>query len=418
MYCGSCLQDNALAAALHSSGVDIQLVPTYTPIRTDEADQSQQEVFFGGINVYLQQKLPWWGRLPGFLSRWLDNPRLIRWVTSRGMETNAALLGDLTVSMLQGADGNQRAEVERVVRWLDRHAQPELVQFSNVLIAACAKTIKERLNVPVLVTLQGDDLFLSDLGPEHQQAALQQIRDIDRSVDAYVVHSQFYADHMASFLGIDRAKFRQVPLAISSDRFGVAPDAARTGPPTIGYLARLAPEKGLHLLVEAFEQIRAQPETAETRLLIAGWLGADQTGYAEELFQRLRDQCGEESFEYRGAVSREEKRQFLADVDVVAVPTVFQEPKGLYVLESLASGKPVVQPNHGIFPELLASTAGGRLFEANDVTDLTRQLTELLLNEPNRRELGEAGQANVAERHSARVAAAALRRVYDELLGL
>ena len=58
MYCGSCLHDNTLAAALLELGEDVVLVPTYTPLRTDEPDVSIDRVFFGGINVYLQEKVP------------------------------------------------------------------------------------------------------------------------------------------------------------------------------------------------------------------------------------------------------------------------------------------------------------------------------------------------------------------------
>ena len=138
MYCGSCLQDSALAAALMRAGIDVQLVPTYTPIQTDLTDASSGPVFFGGINVYLEQKFPWWSRLPDTFIRWLDHPAVIRFAAGRGIQTNAGLLGALTVSMLQGARGRQRTEVRRLVEWLQQHARPNLVHFSNVLIAAAA----------------------------------------------------------------------------------------------------------------------------------------------------------------------------------------------------------------------------------------------------------------------------------------
>ena len=81
MYCGTCLHDNTLAAALLSAGTDLLLVPTYTPIRTDEEDLSEKRVFFGGINVYLQQKLGLFRHTPWFLDRLLDAPPLLRWVS-------------------------------------------------------------------------------------------------------------------------------------------------------------------------------------------------------------------------------------------------------------------------------------------------------------------------------------------------
>ena len=56
MYCGTCIHDNTLATALKRLGVDVALIPTYTPLRTDEQDVSIDRVFYGGINVFLQQK--------------------------------------------------------------------------------------------------------------------------------------------------------------------------------------------------------------------------------------------------------------------------------------------------------------------------------------------------------------------------
>src|SRR3972149_3165394 len=105
MYCGSCLHDNTLAAALLELGHDVLLMPTYTPIRTDERDVSQKRLFFGGINVYLQQKSALFRHTPWWLDRVLDRPGLIKLATKLGPGVDAARLGDLTVSMLEGAHG-------------------------------------------------------------------------------------------------------------------------------------------------------------------------------------------------------------------------------------------------------------------------------------------------------------------------
>ena len=57
MYCGTCIHDNTLVAIIQKKGHDIALIPTYTPLRTDEENVSLNRVFYGGVNVYLQQKL-------------------------------------------------------------------------------------------------------------------------------------------------------------------------------------------------------------------------------------------------------------------------------------------------------------------------------------------------------------------------
>src|SRR5579871_5737536 len=145
MYCGSCLHDNTLASALLAGGHEVLLVPTYTPIRTDEADVSQKRVFFGGINVYLQQKLSLFRHTPWMLDRLLDAPRLLRWVSRFAIRTRAEDLGGLTVSMLRGEHGHQRKEVDKLVAWLASEVRPDLIQLSNALISGLVGEVKRRL---------------------------------------------------------------------------------------------------------------------------------------------------------------------------------------------------------------------------------------------------------------------------------
>ena len=53
MFCGSCMHDNTWARSLKNAGAQVTLLPTYTPLRLDEHDESSNPVFLGGINVYL-----------------------------------------------------------------------------------------------------------------------------------------------------------------------------------------------------------------------------------------------------------------------------------------------------------------------------------------------------------------------------
>ncbi len=81
MYCGSCMKDNTLVSALIQQGHDALLIPTYTPIRTDEEDVSQGKVFFGGINVYLQQKSWLFRHSPWIFDKLLNFRWLLNWVS-------------------------------------------------------------------------------------------------------------------------------------------------------------------------------------------------------------------------------------------------------------------------------------------------------------------------------------------------
>src|SRR5205085_7765929 len=71
MICGSCLHDNTLARALLTLGNDVQLIPLYTPIRTDEENVSAGRIYYGGINMYLQQRWPLFRWLPTWFACWM-----------------------------------------------------------------------------------------------------------------------------------------------------------------------------------------------------------------------------------------------------------------------------------------------------------------------------------------------------------
>lgn len=416
MFCGSCMHDNTLAAALRRLNVDIQLIPTYTPIRTDEDDVSVDRVFFGGVNVYLQQKFPLFRHLPPLLDRWLDQPRFLRWVTSRGISVDPRELGALTVSMLRGAHGYQRKEVGRLCRWLKNSLRPDLVVLSNMLIGGCIPEIKRILGVPVLVTLQGDDSFLDYLPEPYRGEALKSIREIARSVDGFLVNSRYYSQYMAEYFELPADRLHQVPLGIDVrdfSRFLDPSGRAPEGPPwRIGYLARLSPEKGLHVLVDAFLELCRRPGMEGVELHVAGWQGEDQRDYVLEQFAKL---CMAEPggvFHFAGSVERAAKLDFLSRLHVLSVPTTYRDPKGLFVLEALAAGVPVVQPDHGAFPEMLEATGGGLLAKAGDPVALADRLYEILTDPARRARLASAGQAAVHQRLNAQQMAEATLQAY------
>src|SRR5690348_9906025 len=112
MYCGGCIRDNALVGALRRAGHDALMVPLYTPIKTDEPSNSYDRIFFGGLNVYLQQKSAIFRKMPGWLDRPLDSAALLQWVAGFGVKTRAEDVGDLMISMLKGEDGYQAKELE------------------------------------------------------------------------------------------------------------------------------------------------------------------------------------------------------------------------------------------------------------------------------------------------------------------
>jgi glycosyltransferase involved in cell wall biosynthesis len=414
MFCGSCLRDNTLAAALAALGHDALLIPTYTPLRTDEADVSQPRVFFGGVNVYLQQKSALFRHTPRWLDRLLDSPRLLRWASRFAVQIEAKKLGELTLSMLRGEHGRQRKELAKLVDWLAAGVRPQLVNLTNVLLSGMVPEMKQRLGVPVLATLQGDDIFLEALPEPYRGQALDLIRAHCRHIDGFLTTSAYYADFMAGYLGLPRERVHVVYPGLNLAGHG-GPRPPRDGsPPTVGYFARVCPEKGLHLLAEAFRLLSQEADAPACRLRASGWLGPDQRAYFDGVQRRLKEAGLADRFEYVEAPDHAGKVRFLQSLDVLSVPTTYREPKGLYVLEALANGVPVVQPRHGSFPELIAATGGGVLVEPHDPADLARGLRQLLDDRGRREELGRKGREAVHHHFHAERMARETVAVYEQ----
>jgi glycosyltransferase involved in cell wall biosynthesis len=396
MYCGACIHDNTLATALSQLGHDVPLIPTYTPTLTDEPNVSLPRVFFGGVNVYLQQKFALFRHTPAWLDRIFDSPPLLRLASRFAGRTNPAELGELTISMLRGEEGHQRKELRKLVAWLKQHARPQIVCLTNALLAGLARAIKRELRVPVICGLPGEDLFIGGLPEPHRSQVRALLRERCRDADGFIALNRYYADYMAGYLDVPRERIHVVWPGLNLEGVGGEPPSAESkSPVTIGYFSRIAPEKGLRLLAEAYCLLRRMPEVGPTRLRAGGYLGGEQKPYLGEIRRDMaaRGLAGE--FDYAGSLDRARKIGFLRSLGVFCVPTIHPEPKGLPVLEALACGVPFVAPEHGAFPEYAEATGGGLVVTPNDPQALADGLARLVRDTQLRAEMGRRGQAAV-----------------------
>jgi len=415
MYCGSCFRDNALASELMSRGHNVMLVPLYTPTLTDEKNVSQEKVFFGGISVYLQQHAGVFRKTPWLLDKLWDSRLALKLAARRSIAVSPKALGELTVSMLKGEDGHQRKELDKLIHWLQTEPAPDIVNLSNSLLIGLAEPIKRALKRPVTCTLQGEDLFLDGLKEPYRSASLKLIRERARSVDGFLAVSDYYAEFMADYLDIPASKIHVAPVGINLEGYDPS-RPARTGPFTIGYFARVAPEKGLHVLCEAYRLLRERDDFPEARLEVAGYMGAENRAYLSGLEKKMKDWGLAREFNYRGVLDRREKIDFLHSLDVLSVPTVYKEPKGIFLLEAMANGVPVVQPAKGAFPELLERTGGGILVDADSAQSLAEGIMRICKNPLLGESLGRTGAEGVREHYSAARMAERSLEVYSAIL--
>jgi len=369
----------------------------------------------GGISVYLEQRSILFRKIPSFLTQWLDKPGVVKFFTNRkSIQVEAEHLGNLTLSMLKCENGNQSRSFERAFKWIKDEAIPEIIDFSNLLIASLAPTIKQDLKIPIVVTLQGDDLFINELKDNHKELVIKELKRIAQSIDGFITFSDFYAQKMSNLLDIPIEKFHIVSLGINTEPFS---NICRQGSEnrTFGYFGRIAPEKGFHNAVDAFIKINKNREP-KIKMLSGGWLGESDRSYFEEQTKKIDQANLSEYFNYSEAPTLEEKKDFFSKIDVFTMPTDQEEPKGIPVLEALASGLPVVQPDKGVFSAMINTTKGGVLYDDRDPSALSQELLKLIDNRGKAEALGRTGRDNVKIHFSDDKMAVDTKSVYEKLL--
>jgi len=417
MYCGSCLRDNALARALMALGHDVTLMPVYTPTKTDEDNVSHDRVLFSGVSVLLAQHLPLLRRTPWFLDAIWDSRWFLDLVSKRSVAVNPAGLGALTISTLLGERGFQRKEIEKLVHWVTGEPTWDVINIPNALLIAMAAPIRRATGRPVCVTLQGEDLFLEGLPAEDRIRSLELIREHAQHVDGFLAVSHYYREFSARYFGIPIEKIRVAPLGVSTeDLLPRGRTRLPSDPFAVGYLARVAPEKSLHLLAEAYRVLRQEKGLPPSRLEVAGYLAPEHVSYLQDIERMMQGWGLGDEFHYRGTLDRAGKIAFLHDIDVLSVPSTYVEPKGMYLLEAMSCGVPVVAPNHGAMPEMIERTGGGLLARPNDPSSFADGILALQQHPGQAREMGFNGAAGVRAHYTVQQMATCVADLYAEVL--
>ncbi len=397
-YCGVCMRDNALAKQLCAMGHDALLLPLYLPLTLDEAPVSPgAPVFFGGLNVYLQQKLPWFRNAPRWMDRWLDHPAILKWLGRFSGMTQGSDTGQITFSMLQGEAGAQGRELDKLIEWILQGERPDAIWLSTGLLAGVARRIRRETGVPVYASLQGEDSFLDGLPEPWKTLSWKEMASRLAELDGVAAPSRFFAELMERRLSLPAGTVEVIPngVAASSEMVVEPPEH-----PTVGYLARLIPGKGLGMVVDAFIELHRRGRVPEARLRCAGTVIEGDLPFLEQQKSRLAEAGLAGKSEFLCNISREEKERFLRGISLLSVPATYGEAFGLYLLEALSCGVPVVQPRTAAFPEIVGGTGGGVLVEPGSVSALAEAWEGLFLQPEIARELGLAGMRKVREEFS------------------
>ena len=389
-YCGACMRDNALAKSLLAAGHRVSLLPMYLPLQLDEETLSQTHnpIFFGGINVYLQQNLSLFRHTPRWLDDFLNNTKFLRFAAKRSHMTSARVHGEMALAMLRIEGSPFGKELDKLIDWLATE-KPDVLCLGTALQAGMIRQLKQRLGVKIICSFQGEDSFLDGLPEPFKTDCWAELRARLKDADRLVAPSQFYADLMRQRLDAPDLRIEIMPNGIDLEGY-LPPKPA--SPPVIGYLARMIREKGAGLLVSAFIHLRKNLHHPDARLHIAGACTAGDEALVASLKQQLAAAGLAEQVTWSPNISREEKAAMLSSLTLFSVPATYPEAFGLYLIEAMASGVPVVQPRASSFPEIIEESGGGVLVPAGDPDALAQAWYDLMQNHTALPSLGARGR--------------------------
>lgn len=416
-YCENCVKDGDLVKALQNAGHSITLIPLYLPLNVNDTSLVNQNtpIFFGAVSTYFKELLPRF-KFPGLLIKALNAKPLLKLAAKKAGSTRAAGLEDMTISMLNGENGNQADELEHLVDWIKGELQPDVIYLANVMLIGFAHRLKTRIGVPIVCALEDEDIWLDDMEDDSLSKIWKIISEKSVDVDAFVPVSEYYRKQMIGKIHAPIEKFHTVHIGIDLD--GYNKKSKSDGPPAIGFLSRLMESLGISIIIDAFILLKNNYGHQDLQLYLTGGNTADDRLFLEKAKSKLTLANCLKDVTIFDNYDRDSRIEFLSKLTLLSVPMIKGEAFGLFQLEALAAGVPVVQPDVGAFPEIIELTAGGVTYSPNSPEKLAEIIDELLKDPERLNSMSKTGQANVTNYFSNSKMADRLVEVYNKVIAV
>jgi len=412
-YCGNCLRDSTYVQALRKEGIDALKIPMYLPIFSDEHDLSDIPVFYGAISLYLKHKYPILRKAPAWFDKILNSGLSLKFAAKMSGSTRAHGLEDMTISMLLGEQGGQKEELDKMVDWIAEHCKADVIHLSNALLIGLAKKFQEKLDVLVVCSLQDEDVWVNAMDDHFRKKTWDLMSKRAEDVDAFFAVSEFYAGVMKEQMSIPDSKLFTSYIGVDPEDYTYINSSEKEF--TIGYISRMCEENGLEVLVEAFILFKKKPGGEGVKLIITGGSTGDDHVFLKGIKKKISEAGIMEDVIFHKDFENEGRHEFFSKVSLISVPVLEGEAFGMYLLEALASGVPVVQPALGAFPEIVDLSEGGVIYEPNKPKELAKALEDLHENTEKLSSLSKKARDGIIQHFSIHDQASRMMKFYKQI---
>lgn len=413
-YCGNCLRDSGYTKSLRDLGHDAMMLPIYLPLNFNhDVESSDTPIFYGAVNIYLKQNFKFFKKIPGWLERFFNSQPILKYAAKKAGSTRTEGLEEMTISMLNGSDGKQKVELQELIDFLKEHEKPDVLHLSNALLMGLAKEVGEQLKIPVVCSLQDEDVWVDAMNEHYREKVWKLMSEKAKDVDAFIAVSDYYASEMKQKMLIPDEKMHIVRIGIDTDLYKYSPPVF--DPPAIGYLSRMNDENGFEVLIDAYILLKQNPTFKDVKLKLTGGYTADDKKFMNKQIKKLKKAGIFRDVEFVEKFCKDTLSEYFKKTTILSVPVLRGEAFGTYQLESLACGTPLVQPALGAFPEIAQTTGGGVLFEPNSPEKLAEKWIEVLSNPEKIIEMSEKGRDSVLEKYTNGVLTKQVLEVYERV---
>lgn len=410
-YCGNCLRDSKFVDSLKRLGHNVIKIPMYLPLFSDEHDISDVPVFYGAISIYLKQLYPIFRKAPAWFDRMLNSKPLMKLAAGMAGSTNAKGLEEMTVSMLLGEQGEQSAELDKMVDWIAEHCKPDVIHLSNALLLGLARRLKQKLNVKIVCSLQDEDVWVDVMKPSFREKVWNIMSDRAADVDAFIAVSDYFSGVAKKQMNLPDEKVHTVYLGVDPADYPFINSTSKSK--EIGFISRMNHENGLDIAIDAFILLKKENGYVDWHLHLTGGSTGEDTHFLKEQKKKI-DESGLRTFiHFWEGFEGQHRKNFLSRMQLISVPVRNGEAFGIYLAEAMASGIPVVQPKLGAFPEIVSQGGGGMIYEPNTPEALVEAWKSIIDDKGKMENFSNEARASVEKHFDINNQAVKLVEVYN-----